>query len=364
MIEAYRRSWANIQGKGKVRGLFETVVFSGVCSGCAACVLACPVDNAMSYQGDKPVLLEGCIDCLLCSQACPRLDYQREDTAAMLLGGPQGRPDGGFGSYKAILGARSTAEGVRSVGQDGGVVTALLLWALARGLIQGAAVSGRAEDWQTVPRLATTSEQILACAGSRYTYCPNPLALREAKAQGLEKVALVGPGCEIAAVRQLQAARSKRSREVVRPVVVSVGLLCSETFTYGGLEKVHQERGLNLKAIAKINIKGKVLVYLKSGEQVSIPLKEVRPFVRDGCHYCQDFSAEHADLSVGGLGLDGWTVCLLRTQAGEDFFRGAVRDEALETRSAEDFPSALDLLSRLAAKQRARPPRPAAAGAT
>jgi len=318
----------------------------------------------MSYQGDKPMLLEGCIDCLLCSQACPRLGYQSEEVAALLFGGQPARPEESFGPYEAVLAARSTAEEVRRVGQDGGVVTSLLLWALGKGLIQGAVVSGRSEDWQTVPRLATTPEELLACAGSRYTYCPNPLALREVKAQGLEKVALVGPGCEIAAVRQLQVARSKRSREVVKPVEISVGLLCSETFTYEGLEKIYSERGLNPKDIAKMNIKGKVLVSLKSGEQVSIPLKEVRPFVRDGCRYCQDFSAEHADLSVGGLGLDGWTICLLRTQAGEDFFRGAVQDGVLETRSAEDFPSALDLLARLAAKQRARPPRPAAAGAS
>jgi coenzyme F420 hydrogenase subunit beta len=112
--------------------------------------------------------------------------------------------------------------------------------------------------------------------------------------------------------------------------------------------------GIDLADVVKVNVKGKVIVSLKDGSDVVIPLKDARPLANEWCHHCPDFSAEHADISCGGLGMEGWTMVLIRTERGKDFFDRAVAAGALEVRPAEEEPHALEVMDRLARKQRER----------
>jgi coenzyme F420 hydrogenase subunit beta len=67
---------------------------------------------------------------------------------------------------------------------------------------------------------------------------------------------------------------------------------------------------------------------------------------------CTDFSAELADISVGGLGLSGWSFAILRTEKGEKLFDDAVRKGFLKTRPVEDEKRASDLLLKLSKRKR------------
>jgi coenzyme F420 hydrogenase subunit beta len=118
--------------------------------------------------------------------------------------------------------------------------------------------------------------------------------------------------------------------------------------------KVERELNIPLETVTKVNVKGKVIVTLDDGRDVIIPLKQARPFANEWCHHCPDFAAEHADLSCGGLGMEGWTMILVRSERGELYLDAAIAAGTLETREAEEEPGALEVMDRLARKQRER----------
>ena len=129
--------------------------------------------------------------------------------------------------------------------------------------------------------------------------------------------------------------------------------MCSECFTYDGLmeKHIHRELGVDLNDIIKMNIKGKILVNTKS-EVKTIPLPEAKKYARGNCKFCDDFSSELADISVGGLGLDGWTFTIIRTDKGEDLFSRAIEAGLIETRPMGKEEFAQKLLVKLSKKKR------------
>lgn len=330
--------------------LGKNVVETGMCVGCGACILVCPF-NCIEYREGKPVLVKDCKVCGICPRACPQYEQSLSEIENFVFGRER-HPNEDFGVHRKLLVARAKDAKVRSLAQDGGVVTALLIFGLEKGLIDGAIVSGISKDkpLYPTPRLATTPKEVLESAGTRYTYSPNILALAEAVKQKRQRVAFVGTPCQIRAVRKMQIAGLKKYTASLK---LLIGLMCSESFTYEGLmEKyVHEKLGINLNDIVKINIKGKMLVATKSDVK-AIPLAEVKEYVRKSCSFCNDFSSELADISTGGLGLEGWTFVVIRTKEGEEFFEAAEKAGVLETRPLEKDEFALSLLVKLSAKKR------------
>jgi len=328
-----------------------THVLPSLCIGCASCVAVCPFD-CLEYIDGKPALTRECNSCGICSQICPKYKLSIPELERFVFGRER-RPDEEFGVYRRMVIARTKNDEVREVCQDGGVVTSLLLYALKEGIVDGAVVSGidREKPLMAIPKLASSAADIIESAGTRYTYSPNMLALKEGVAQRRRNLAFVGTPCQIQAVRKIQALPLNR---YAKRINFTVGVFCSECFLYDGLvnKLIKKELDINPAEVKKINIKGKLIVTTLNGRVQTISLKEAKKYASSCVSSCSDFSAELADISVGGLGLDGWTFTILRTEKGESLFEKAESEGFLETRPVEHDSKPLNLLIMLSRKKR------------
>ncbi len=350
--------------------LYDEVITSGLCTGCAGCVIACPHD-VIGYRHEpgqyKPYHLEeelgpaNCIHgekgCTSCTRACPRFrDWEPE--ADEHLFGRAREPEEMSGIIKDILLVRATDDAVYETGQDGGLVSAILIWCLENGIIDGALVSGLEGDaggWKAVPTVATTREEVLGAAGSRYTYSANTMAYPEARDRGLQSLALVGMSCQTSIGPVMW---HRKVGKVGKAIKLNIGLLCSKSFDDSMFDELFWVKyGLPKDEIAKMNIKGVFQVWMRNGDYHEISLKECHAWTREGCDHCPDFAAEHADISTGGIGeLTDWTLTVVRSELGRAVIGAMVADGVVETRPGDDDPGAIALMHKLAAKSRARWP--------
>jgi coenzyme F420 hydrogenase subunit beta len=353
--------------------LYEEVIDSGLCTGCAGCVIACPHD-VIGYDhkqgGYKPFHLEdelgptdcghGQKGCTSCTRACPRFRAWEPEAEEHLFGRFR-REDELSGVYSDILLTRASDDMVHKMGQDGGLVSALLIWALDEGYIDAALVSyleGDGSTWEAKPGVATNKEEILASAGSRYTYSANTLALPEAVERGFSKLALVGMSCQSSVPPMMW---TRKAGKVGKPFVFNIGLLCSKTFDDAIFEELFEAKyGIKKADIKKVNIKGVFQIWTKDDEYHEVPLKECHAWTREGCNHCPDFAAEHADISTGGIGkFNDWTLTIVRTELGREIIQRMIAAGAIDTRPGDDDPGAISLMHKLSRKSRKRWPETA-----
>ncbi|BAI62484.1 coenzyme F420 hydrogenase subunit beta [Methanocella paludicola SANAE] len=249
-----------------------------------------------------------------------------------------------FGTYKEVMALKAKDGKIGGVAQDGGVVTTLLCYALEKGVIDGALVAGKSETpWMPKPTIATTKEEIIAAAGTKYTISPVVSTIKDAAREyGLEKIAVVGTPCQIYAVQKMRL-YGVGARHIPDKVAMTVGIFCTENFSYAGLRTVIEDHcKVPIESVTKMEI-GKGKFWVKGAKDVSIPIKETHKYEQDGCHVCSDLTAEFADISTGSIGTpDGWSTTFARSTRGKDLLSKAIADGLFEKKSMDEFKSAPD----------------------
>jgi coenzyme F420 hydrogenase subunit beta len=360
-VKADKAHWAH---------LWDEVITSELCTGCAGCVLACPHD-VLGYDDTlgiyKPFHLEnedgpgGCghgeRGCTSCTRACPRFRAWETEIDTFMFKRER-EPDEVAGISKDVILCRATDKVVHEKGQDGGLVSAMLLFALEKGYIDGALVSyleGDGSSWKAIPGVARTREEVLAASGSRYTYSANTMAYAQAMEMGLEKLALVGMSCQ-SSVPSVMSAR--KAGKPARKFALNIGLLCSKTFDDAIFEELFEAKyGLKKQDMVKMNIKGVFQIWMKDGSYHEINLKECHAWTRSGCLTCPDFAAEHADISTGGIGaFNDWTLTVVRTDVGRKLMIEMLEAGVIEGRPGDDDPGAIELMRKLSIVSRRRWP--------
>jgi len=313
--------------------LMSQIIRQGECSFCGACMAACPI-SILWPVGEQPTMVGTCALCEICYYQCPNVEFSSNDVEYFLHGRTR-KPDEPIGIYmQAFVGRASNSE-IKNRAQDGGVVTALLAYALEHKLVDAAVVAGRDEKWLARPRVATKYADLVQNAGTKYTPSPTLLGVRSAiEEYGKSKVGLVGTPCQIRAVRRIQTSPMGNKR-LAQAMTLSIGLFCMESYKYDTLiENYMISKGIDPSTLTKVGIKkGQFIATSGENEVLRVPLKDIDQFVRGSCHKCDDFTAEYADISVGGVGCpDGYSTVIARTQRGLDLLIAASKAGYLELR--------------------------------
>ena len=220
----------------------------------------------------------------------------------------KGIKDENIGVYCDIFSAKSSIEG-----QDGGVVTALLIKGFREGLFDAAIVVRRLDGYNAEAVVAEKPSDILEAKGTKYLKVNVTKKLRELLSQGRKRIAIVCTPCEVKTARKIQQTAGKSCE------IIIIGLFCFEAFNYKKLKVEIQERlGVDLDKVEKTQVhQGKFTIQVDGCEH-SCRVKDLNCASESVCRFCDDFTSRLADVSVGSVGSkQGYSTVVVRSKVGE-----------------------------------------------
>lgn len=315
------------------------VIDADRCVGCGSCIAACPSRSIGVGEDGRPTLVRMCTGCSACWDYCPMGGLRTERLARDVMAErdvlrADALADGGLVDTEPheelgfVLAAHSARAVNRPGGaQDGGVVTALLSELMRVGFIDGAILNQRVDAIRGKPVLATSPEEVQACAGSVYHQSHLLAALNEPLPDGVRRIALVGTPCQISGLRAIQRFPWTYRETSANEVVLAIALFCTRSFDPELLGPAIEAHGVDLDRVSQVDVRDGQMIAREAGgaELMRVPVKEMRAASLMGCTECTDYSGLSADLSVGSMGSDpGWTTVMARSATGREALeRGA-----------------------------------------
>lgn len=312
--------------------LLKDVIEPGLCTGCGACVNLCPY--LRNYRGKTAMLFPCDRTSGRCHAFCPKTEVDLEELSQALLGTPyKGEPAGGYRQIYIARAGRAVSSGEF---QDGGTVSALIMYALESNMLDAAVLTGR-NGLVPAPGLAIKPQEVSGFSCSKYTAAPTLASLNDGFNRGFTKMGVVGTPCQLTAVAQMSI-NPMKVQDFVDPVALTIGIFCTWALDTRGFVGFIEKRAAGA-GIRKMRIPpppAGILAVETDNGNLEIPLDELREFVPEGCMLCPDMTAEWADLSVGSMeGFDDKNTLIVRTSRGERLMRHAVTAGYLEI---EEFP--------------------------
>jgi coenzyme F420 hydrogenase subunit beta len=337
----------------------EQVADDGICTACGTCAGLCPAGAIrMSPTADRrlapTVDASACTRCGLCERACPALH------APARLNQPG--PDQPAGACQAGWLGRANDDAWARAGASGGLVRALLAWAMERRLAKHVVFTRPSAGDPLAFEAALTDDpaDLLSQAGS--IYCPLPVnAVLNHVQRADGPVAYVGLGCHMQGLeRACEVAPALGPRIALR-----VGLFCSGTMTFAAQDFLIGRSGLRRDRVRTFVYRDKSTgwpgdVRVEDGQRTRHVSTDLRTagksfFIPPYCRLCPDKMNVLADLAVG----DAYGLCDDNVGLAEIVAHTAVGREALERAAAAGFVTlrphdAADIARRQAARSYAR----------
>ncbi|MHA1259088.1 MAG: Coenzyme F420 hydrogenase/dehydrogenase, beta subunit C-terminal domain [Candidatus Heimdallarchaeaceae archaeon] len=248
----------------------------------------------------------GCISCGACVDACLRFRQLEEQ--------PSFSPDD-IGPIKEVYVGKTKLGDIHKRSQNGGIVTTLLITAMNKGEIDSALVTSHLADLiSPAPQLAMSEFEIKKASKSKYTLNPLLTKLTSIKLSHKHAVAVVGLPCHNETLRNIIEHKELGADHRIK---YRIGLFCMSSYLPSGFRTIIQDT-------------------LGKGT-TDIKIKECSGAKAPGCKYCQDFTSEYADLSIGNVGVaDDNNIIIIRTEAGKELFDLALKENVLDVKKIDE----------------------------
>ncbi|MFX1388701.1 MAG: Coenzyme F420 hydrogenase/dehydrogenase, beta subunit C-terminal domain [Promethearchaeota archaeon] len=338
-----------------VEHFFEpvSIVFdSEVCCQCGWCSSICPV-NAITVTADTlEIDDETCMKCGLCFSVCPRSFSIEQAGKTINKLDKNLKFSEKINGYINTYSASTTKDDIKKVRQDGGIVTSLLEYLLKNKMVDAIVAVKHSKDlWKPEPVIVEDVKDLYKTSGTKYANA-STLSILD-KTKKYESIAVVGVPCMMNALEKGTMLPS--GLPFFKNIKYRIGLFCMESFPYTGvLSLINEKFQKDFNEIKKMDISGgKFIIYLESGEDLNVPLNEVKSYARHNCHYCEDLTADYADISVGSIGSpSGWSTVITRNEKGEKLYNGVIKAGLIESKSLDEVKPGQPLLERIAGSKR------------
>ena len=275
-------------------------------------------------------------------QACSGKGFNFPEQKVSVFGDPKGGHPF-IGHYQKIYIGFSKDPEVRLNSASGGILSAILIWLLEKKMIDGAVVLGmsEAEPWLTRPYIATTREDILKAAQSKYIIGPvNEILPEIEKFEGI--LAYVGLPGQVQSIRLLQ----QINHPSVRNIRYIFGPFYGNTLHFSSVKSFLRSFGIkDHTQIRNLYFRhgewpGKMRVELIDGRVFELPKFHANyliPFhIMKNSLLCTDLTNEYTDISGGDAWAPvyeergkGFSLVISRSEAGEEIIRQMISEGRL-----------------------------------
>ena len=245
---------------------------------------------------------------MVTNQSEKNQNFKVQDEAQIERQFLKGTKDENIGVFCNMFSAKTAFEG-----QDGGVVTALLVKGFEEDLFDAAIVVRRVEGYNAEAAVAQSVGDVAAVKGTKYLRVNVTAKLRELISQGKKRIAIVSTPCEAKAARKIQ-----QNLKIDCKITV-IGLFCFEAFNKAKLkEELSSRLGVDVDQAQKTQVRNGKFTLQIDGKMHSCRVKDLDAAAEKACGFCDDFTSRFADISVGSVGSkEGYSTVIVRSAMGE-----------------------------------------------
>lgn len=316
------------------QALIEDVRARRLCALCGGCAGMCPYH--VPYRGRMVNLHECNLAQGRCYAFCPRTPVDLDLVSQAAFGAPY--PGGELGTAREVLMSRAADGAVRSRAQYGGTVSALAGFALRVGVIDTAVLTSSDEGLQPRGKAVRDEAGVLACAGSNFIASPTLETFNREAGGDAQRIGVVATPCQALSLAKMKASPLENRNNIDKLKLV-IGLFCTWALKYEDFARFLADK-VPLDQIAKVDVPpppANVFEVHTDSTHITIPLDQVRAFIRITCNACIDMTAELADVAVGAAeGIEGWNTLIVRSEVGAKLVEAARSGGALEVAPLPD----------------------------